>query len=92
MCASLFISFMQLDPSHSRHRACSTSQNALRWLCKLMRACLHMCMHTDMWHAWVQLVAKVYNINPHPHWEIFLALLCFLFALHLYWCASLQSI
>ena len=34
----------------------------------------------------VQLVAKVYNINPHPHWEIFLGLLCFLFALHLYWC------
>jgi hypothetical protein len=31
-------------------------------------------------------VAKVYNINPHPHWEIFLGLLCFLFALHLYWC------
>ncbi|KAK9821601.1 hypothetical protein WJX81_004562 [Elliptochloris bilobata] len=33
----------------------------------------------------IELVAKVYNINPHPHWEIFLALLCFLFALHLYW-------
>ena len=35
----------------------------------------------------VQLVAKVYDINPHPHWEIFLTLLCFLFSLHLYWCA-----
>ncbi len=32
-----------------------------------------------------QLVAKVYDINPHPHWEIFLTLLCFLFSLHLYW-------
>ncbi len=31
-------------------------------------------------------MAKVYNIDPHPHWEIFLGLLCFLFALHLYWC------
>ncbi|CAL5229488.1 g12821 [Coccomyxa viridis] len=33
----------------------------------------------------IELVAKVYDINPHPHWEIFLSLLCFLFALHLYW-------
>lgn len=40
----------------------------------------------DLLHGVVQLVANVYNINPHPHWEIFLALLCFLFALHLYWC------
>ena len=35
----------------------------------------------------MQLVAKVYDINPHPHWEIFLTLLCFLFALHIYWYA-----
>ncbi len=33
----------------------------------------------------LQLVAKIYNINPHPHWEIFLGLLCFLFSLHIYW-------
>ena len=39
----------------------------------------------------VQLVAKVYDINPHPHWEIFLTLLCFLFSLHLYWCAFIGS-
>ena len=39
----------------------------------------------------MQLVAKVYNIDPHPHWEIFLTLLCFLFSLHLYWCAFAGS-
>ncbi|CAL8465112.1 g4647 [Coccomyxa elongata] len=33
----------------------------------------------------INLVAKIYNINPHPHWEIFLGLLCFLFSLHIYW-------
>ena len=38
-----------------------------------------------------QLVAKVYDINPHPHWEIFLTLLCFLFSLHLYWCGFTRS-
>ena len=30
---------------------------------------------TDACLAWVQIVAKVYNINPHPHHEIFLFLL-----------------
>jgi ceramide synthetase len=38
--------------------------------------------------VFAQLVAKIYNINPHPHWEIFLGLLCFLFSLHLYWSAA----
>lgn len=38
----------------------------------------------------VQVVAKVYNLDPHPHHEIFLALLSVLFALHLYWCAACQ--
>eukprot|EP00884_Botryococcus_braunii_P003814 jgi/Botrbrau1/13433/Bobra.0082s0037.1 len=33
----------------------------------------------------ITLVANVYGINPHPHWEIFMSLLLFLFALHLYW-------
>lgn len=86
--------FMQAPSPHTAGFAlCSTfCQSALRLLCKLMHVCVHTCMQTDMRHAWVQLVAKVYNINPHPHWEIFLALLCFLFALHLYWCASLQSL
>ena len=81
------------QPSHSR--LCATQQllpRALRLLCMLMHVCVHTCMQTDMRRAWMQLVAKVYNINPHPHWEIFLALLCFLFALHLYWCASLQNL
>ena len=64
----------------------------LSYACCASCVCVHTCMQTDMRHAWVQLVAKVYNINPHPHWEIFLALLCFLFALHLYWRASLQSL
>ena len=45
-----------------------------------------LCQGTDSL-ASLQLVAKVYDINPHPHWEIFLTLLCFLFCLHLYWCA-----
>ena len=42
---------------------------------------------TSCVHCAAQLVAKLYNINPHPHWEIFLCLLCFLFSLHVYWCA-----
>lgn len=33
----------------------------------------------------IELVAKVYNINPQPHYAIFNGLLFFLFALHLYW-------
>ena len=41
----------------------------------------------ECWDSDAQLVAKIYNINPHPHWEIFLGLLCFLFTLHVYWCA-----
>ena len=41
----------------------------------------------DSWLARLQIVAKVYKINPHPHHEIFLTLLSVLFCLHLYWCA-----
>jgi len=38
--------------------------------------------------AWTEpntIIADKFGISPHPHQEIFLALLCFLFALHTYW-------
>jgi len=37
------------------------------------------------WYEPIEIIADQYNINPHPHHEIFLTLLCFLFALHSYW-------
>ena len=92
MHAKCLLSVATCRPHTAGFALCSTFyQSALRLLCKLMHIC-YTCMQTDMRHAWMQLVAKVYNINPHPHWEIFLALLCFLFVLHLYWCASLQNL
>lgn len=39
----------------------------------------------SVWSEPIDIVAKVYNIDPHPHHEIFMVLLTILFILHVYW-------
>ncbi|KAK9813659.1 hypothetical protein WJX73_002155 [Symbiochloris irregularis] len=46
----------------------------------------------SVWSEPIEIVAKVYNINPHPHHEIFLFLLSVLFCLHLYWTVLISQI